>query len=67
MKTIDVVQRKLEIACTGLKTIDITMCHLFTAQFFYGYDDSFYGYPTDSAYGYNESTTKQGRISIHVM
>lgn len=52
---------------TGKKTVDVFMCHLFTAQFFYGYPDVYYGYPTESAYGYNEAITKQGRITIHVM
>jgi hypothetical protein len=59
LKTVDVIRRKI--------TVDIYMCHLFTAQFFYGYPDAYYGYPTENAYGYNEAITKQGRISINVM
>ena len=67
MKTVDVTQPRTTILLTGKKTVDVLMCHLFTAQFFYGYDDAYYGYPTENAYGYNEAITKQGRITINVM
>ncbi len=40
--------------------------HIFTAQFYYGFGTSYYGYGDSGFYGYNVPTTKEGRLKINV-
>ncbi len=67
MTQVDLMQRSIDVKKSRKTSIDIIMRHLFTAQFFYGYDGGYYGYDEDNAYGYNEAITKQGRMTINVM
>ncbi len=67
MTQVDLMQRCIDVTRSRRITVDIIMRHLFTAQFFYGFEGSYYGYDEDNAYGYNEAITKQGRMTINVM
>lgn len=40
--------------------------HIFTAQFYYGFGTSYYGFADGKFYGYNAPTTKEGRLKVNV-
>ncbi len=62
-----VTERKIcaNIAVKKVKAV-VHERHIFTAQFYYGFGTSYYGYGDKGFYGYNVPITKEGRLKINV-
>ena len=62
-----VIERKIcaNIAVKKVKAV-VHERHIFTAQFYYGFGASYYGYGDNGFYGYNVPITKEGRLKINV-